>query len=102
MFIGLQLMLLAGLFTALSNFFFRRSIDAGGTSRAFLVIQLTMMSFVAILLNPVRAGDFSFNLEMTLFGILAGVIFSLMMTSIGKALECGPAGLTIALLNAST
>jgi hypothetical protein len=102
MFLGLQLMVVAGVLTALSNFFFRRSIDAGGTSRAFLVIQLSMMSFVAILLNPMRVGNFTFNFEMALYGILAGIVFSLMMSSIGKALECGPAGLTIALLNAST
>jgi hypothetical protein len=102
MFLGLQLMILAGVLTAISNFFLRRSIDAGGTSRAFLVLQIFMMSFIAILLNPVRVGNYAFNFEMAAFGILAGIVFSLMMTSIGKALECGPAGLTIALLNAST
>jgi len=102
MFLGLQLMIVAGVLTALSNFFYRRSIDAGGTSRAFLVIQLSMMSFVAILLNPMRAGNYSFSVGMILYGIVSGIVFSLMMSSIGKALECGPAGLTIALLNAST
>lgn len=95
-------MALAGVFTALSNYFLRRSIDAGGSSRAFLLVQLTFTFIVAILLNPIRSGRFHFNPEMAWLGLFAGIILGVMMICLGKALECGPAGLTVALLNAST
>jgi len=102
MFLGLQLMALAGALTAFSNYFLRRSIMAGGSSRAFLLIQLTITSFVGILLNPVRAGNFFFSSEIFFLGLVAGTILGVMMMCLGKALESGPAGLTIAFLNAST
>ncbi len=102
MFLGLQLMALAGALTAFSNYFLRRSIMAGGSSRAFLLIQLTITFLVAILLNPVRAGNFFFSPEVVCLGLLGGMILGFMMTCLGKALENGPAGLTVAILNAST
>lgn len=99
---GLQLMVLAGALVAFSNFFMRKSIDAGGSSKGFLLIQLTFTFFVAILLNPVRSGNFNFSPETASMGLFAGVVLGLMMMSLGKALENGPAGLTVAILNAST
>jgi len=102
MFLGVQLMVLAGIFTALSNYFLRKSIDGGGSSRAFLMIQLTITFLVAILLNPVRSGNFFFSPEIASLGLFAGIILGIMMICLGKSFEHGPAGLTVALLNAST
>ena len=102
MFLGLQLMVLAGSLTAGSNYFLRRSILAGGSSRAFLLIQLACTFLVAILLNPVRSGNFFFSTEVAYLGLFGGTILGIMMTCLGKALENGPAGLTVAFLNAST
>lgn len=99
---GVQLMLMAALFIAATNYFMRRSIDAGGSSRAFLVIQLTLVFLVAILLNPVRTGEYAWSPSMALFGITGGIVLGGMLLLLGRALELGPPGLTFATLNAST
>ncbi len=99
---GVQLMLLAALFVALSNLCMRRSIDAGGSSKGFLMIQLTLVFLVAVFLNPVRTGELSWSTPMALFGFVGGLVLAVMMIALGKALERGPAGLTFAALNAST
>lgn len=99
---GIQLMILASLFVAASNFCMRRSIDSGGSSKAFLMIQLSLVFLVAILLNPVRTADFAWSNCMAYFGFAGGLILALMMIFLGKALESGPPGLTFAALNAST
>lgn len=99
---GIQLMLLAGFFVALSNYFMRRSIDAGGTTKGFLMIQLFVVFLVAIFLNPMRIGNYEWSSCMSLFGIAGGLILALMMASLGRALETGPPGLTFAALNSST
>jgi drug/metabolite transporter (DMT)-like permease len=99
---GIQLILVAALFIALSNYCMRKSIDAGGSSKGFLMIQLFLVFLVAILLNPVRSGDYHWSNCMAIFGIAGGAVLALMMASLGRALETGPPGLTFAALNAST
>lgn len=100
--LGIQLIVLAALFVSASNFFMRKSIDAGGSSKAFLVVQLFLVFLVAILLNPVRSGNYTFEPCMAAFGLAGGVILAFMMAALGRSLETGPAGLTFATLNAST
>jgi len=100
--VGIQLMLLAGAFVALSNYFMRKSIDTGGTTKGFLMVQLFVVTLVAILLNPVRMHHYDWSLCMTLFGVAGGCVLGVMMASLGRALETGPPGLTFAALNSST
>jgi hypothetical protein len=95
-------MIVASLFVAASNFCMRRSIDSGGSSKAFLMIQLSLVFLVAVLLNPVRTGDYTVSGCMITFGLAAGVVLAIMMICLGKSLESGPPGLTFAALNAST
>jgi len=99
---GVQLMLLAGVFVAMQNFFFRRSIDSGGSSKAYLMVQLFLTFFVMILLNPVRSGNYTWDIPMALFGFCGGIILAAFMAMMGKALESGPPGLTFAVVNASS
>lgn len=99
---GIQLMIIASLFVAASNYCMRRSIDSGGSSKAFLMIQLSLVFLVAILLNPVRTGDFAWSNCMVYFGLAGGVVLAIMMICLGKSLETGPPGLTFAALNSST
>ena len=99
---GIELMIIASLFVAASNFCMRRSIDAGGSSKAFLMIQLSLVFIVAILLNPVRTGEYALSSCMIYFGLAGGLILAVMMICLGKSLETGPPGLTFASLNAST
>src|SRR5690348_9884536 len=96
------LMLLASMFVSLSNLCMRRSLDAGGSAKGFLVFQMSMALFVAILLNPVRTGHYEFHLSVASLGVLAGLFLAGMFFSLGKALEKGPPGLTFSILNAAT
>lgn len=99
---GIQLMLFAALFVAAQNLFFRRSIDGGGTSKAYLMVQLFLTFLVAILLNPVRTGNYEWNVPLAVFGFAGGIILAVFMAVMGKALESGPPGLTFAVINASS
>jgi len=99
---GISLILTASVFAALSNFCMRRSIDSGGTTKAFLMIQLSIGFLFAIFLNPIRTNSYEWNLPILIFGLMAGLVFGFMMLSLGRSLEKGPPGLTFATLNAST
>lgn len=100
--LGIELIIIASIFVAASNFCMRRSIDAGGSSKAFLMIQLSLVFLVAILLNPVRTGQYQWSNCMAAFGLAGGLILAAMMASLGRALESGPPGLTFSALNSST
>lgn len=99
---GILYGLIAASFASLSNFSMRKSFDKGGTTKAFLMIQLSIACLIAFLLNPVRTGNYDWSMQMGFLGIASGLIFGCFMLSLGRALENGPPGLTIAALNAST
>lgn len=100
--LGIQLMVFAGACVAISNYCMRKSVDAGGSSKAFLMVQLFLTFIVAILLNPVRSGDYSWNLSMGVFGLVGGLVLAFMMYSLGKAVESGPSSLSFAMLSSAT
>jgi len=99
---AILLVFIAASFVALSNLFMRKSVDAGGTTKGFLVFQMTIAFFIAILINPVRTGNYSINFPIAGLGIVAGLIFALMIFSLGRAVEKGPPGITFSILNAAT
>ena len=99
---GLLFAFFAALLAAVSNLLMRRSIDKGGSSRGYLVVQLSFSFLVMILLNPVRTMDFAPNLPSILLGLLGGVLLGAVMWSLGKSLETGPPGLSLAIINASS
>lgn len=93
---------LAAVFAAASNLFLRRSLDAGGTVRSFLVIQMGVALLAALLAGPLKAGEWNLPLSTSLLGLLAGVVLAVMLIFLGKALEVGPAGLTFSVLSGAT
>lgn len=93
---------LAAIFVSLSNLVMRKSIDAGGSAKAFLVFQMVVAFLVAIIINPIRTGDYAINLPIAGLGIAAGLLFALMLFSLGRAVEKGPPGITFSILNAAT
>ncbi|NGX61356.1 MAG: hypothetical protein K940chlam9_00841 [Chlamydiae bacterium] len=99
---GILFALLAALFASTSNLFLRRSIDAGGSAKAYLVVQLSFSFFVMVLLNPVRTGDYGWSFPPFAWGLVGGVLFGLLMWGLGRTLEKGPPGLTFATLNSSS
>lgn len=100
--LGLQLMFLSGLLMAFANLCLRRSIDSGGTSKAYLMMQLGLAVIVMTLLGPVRTGDFHWDPAMGGFAVMGGILLASVMTFLGKALETGPPGLSVAMLNCSS
>lgn len=99
---AIVLMLLAALFIAGSNLFLRKSIDGGGSFRAYLMVQLFIVFLIMILLNPVRTGHYEWSSCMTGFGLTGGIFAAGLMAFIGKSLEQGPPGLTFAAVNSAT
>ncbi len=99
---AILIILLAACLASTSNLFMRKSIDSGGSTRAFLVFQLGLSLVVAVFLNPVRTGHYTFTAPSALMGLVGGLVLGSMMWSLGKAMERGPAGLTLASLNSAT
>ncbi len=99
---GILFALLAGIFASSSNYCLRRSIDAGGSSRAYLVVQLSFSFLVMILLNPLRMHDFGWSNQVATLGLFGGLILGVFMWGLGKCLEKGPPGLTLAIVNTSS
>lgn len=94
---GILCAVLAALVVALSNLCMQRSIDAGGSSRTYLVFQLFAAFFTVSLLNPIRAGQFTLHFPTLLLGACGGLVQGTLMWGIGKALERGPPGLSFAI-----
>lgn len=99
---AIWMMIIAAVMGAGSNLSMRKSIDAGGSSKAFLIFQLTVSALVAFLLNPVRTGYFGIEMPAVWLGILAGIFLFALMWSMGSSMENGPPGLTLATVNAAT
>jgi len=99
---GIFFAILAAILTSISNFCMRRSIDAGGSSKAYLVVQLTFSFLVMILFNPIRTGDYGWSNSAVGLGLIGGIIFGILMWGLGKTLEKGPPGLSFAILNTSS
>ncbi len=99
---GLFFAFLASLFASASNLCMRRSIDAGGSNKAFVLIQMSIACVVATLLGPVKANAYACNAPILYLGLFSGVILAMLLYTIGRALLAGPAGLTFAILSAST
>jgi multidrug transporter EmrE-like cation transporter len=90
------------MFVAFSNLFMRKSIDTGGTTKAFLVFQMGFALLLSLLMGPIRTGQYAINLPIVLLGMTAGVILALMLYCLGRAIEQGPAGFTFSILNGAT
>lgn len=99
---GILLALIAGMFVPLTNLCVRKSVDVGGSTKAFFVIELASSFLFAFLLGPVRHGDFSIPLSVAILGTLAGIVLSIMLYALGRAVEKGPPGLTFAILFSAT
>lgn len=96
---AILLILLAGILYAISNYSMRRSIDGGGTTSAFIVVQMFSASVTAVFLNPVWTGNYAINQPLSLLALGMGVLLAVLFFSLGKAIEKGPPGFTFAVLN---
>ena len=85
---------------ALSNFFFRRNLEKGGTSSAFLSLYFFASLLFSVLFSPALLGS-PFSPAMALAGCFAGFLNFMMLTLTAKSFELGPPGLTLTFQNAS-
>ncbi|MBX7067097.1 MAG: hypothetical protein K1X28_07690 [Parachlamydiales bacterium] len=99
---GILYALIAGIFLPLTNLTTRKSLDVGGNTKGYFVFQMLSTLICAYLFGPVRTGDYSITAPAAILGSLAGVLLFLMLSSLGKALQKGPPGLTFAVLNSAT
>ena len=99
---ALFFVLISGAFVALSNLMMRKSIDSGGTPKGYLAFMMLTAFCSAVLLEPVRSGNYAWNGSVALLGAIAGTILAFMLHFLGKALEKGPPGFTFSLLSSST
>jgi drug/metabolite transporter (DMT)-like permease len=99
---AIVLMFFAGVFVSLSNLLMRKSIDSGGTTKGFLIFQMAMAFFVALLLNPIRTGSYACNYPIAGLGVLGGLVLAGLLFSLGRSLENGPPGVTFSILNGAT
>ncbi|MBT3394652.1 MAG: hypothetical protein HN411_06065 [Waddliaceae bacterium] len=96
------IVMFGGVCTAMANLCMRRSIDAGGSSRGFLMLQLPLSAVVAVLLNPVRMDNYTWNGTVAVLGLIGGVIIGAVLWALGKSLQRGPSGLTFAVFNSAS
>lgn len=99
---GILLALMAGLFMPLTNLTVRKGVDVGGNTKGYFVFQMSSSLLFALLIGPVRTGDFSITLPAAILGIATGLVLFLMLFFLGKAVEKGPPGYTFAILNSAT
>lgn len=99
---ALPLAFAAGSCTALANLCMRRSIDVGGNTNGYLLVQLLISAFVAIWTNPIQNESYDIDATTMALGVLAGISLAGIMIFMGRSLSRGPAGLSVAFINAST
>ena len=94
---------LSSLMTAISNLFIRKSTDArkefGGDP--FLPQRLLSSIPVIALFPLITKGSFSFDLKMTLLGVVSGIFLGTLMWATGRSVNRGPSGLSFAIINAA-
>ncbi len=97
----LLFVLAASLGVGLSNLALRKYLDRGGESFQYFAIQLPVI-FLISLLSVKQADLLHAHAFLLAWSILSGLLFYALMHFIGRAVQSGPAGLTFAVLNAST
>jgi hypothetical protein len=85
---------------ALANFFFRRNLDKGGNSSAFLSLYFSASLILSFAFNHAVLVT-RFSPVMALLGCFAGFLNFMMLTFTAKSFELGPPGLTLTFQNAS-
>ncbi|MEL7431255.1 MAG: hypothetical protein AAGI90_01825 [Chlamydiota bacterium] len=98
---GFFLIILASIFAAFYNLCMRKSVQYEQNAQGFLMVELWIAGFFSALIHPARLGVLFWTSEVVFAGISVGLVFGSMLYFLGKALEHGPAGLTVAGLNAS-
>lgn len=96
------ILLLAACAGALFHFSFRKSLDGGGRSNVFQLIQCFFTFLVVTLIN-VRPSTFAqFDFTTLHLGFAEGLLYVAMMLFLGVAFKKGPPGMTVATFNSAS
>lgn len=98
---GILLAFIAGVFGAAFSYSMRKSIDKGGSTLVFTVVQLLVCGVFAVIIGPIRTGNFSVNVPILKGAAVVGLALGALMWVIGKGLNRGPAGLIFAMVNSA-
>jgi uncharacterized membrane protein len=98
---GLIYALLAATLISSANLFMRKSVDAGGSAKGYLFIQMAFGFLLSLYIGPVSSGFFAPDRYIVIFSLIAGLSMGGMLYLLGKALETGPPGLTFSILSSS-
>jgi hypothetical protein len=85
---------------AIANFFFRRNLEKGGTSRAFLSLYFSVSLVLSFVFSP-KLLNVQFSPVMASLGCCAGFLNFIMLTLTARSFQLGPPGLTLTFQNAS-
>lgn len=95
------LVLAASLGVGLSNLALRKHLERGGESSQYFAVQLPAIFLISLL--GIHGADLLHPHPFLLaWSVLSGLLFYALMHFLGRAVQSGPAGLTFAVLNAST
>lgn len=92
----------AGLFTAIANLCMRRSIDVGGNTNGYLLMQLLISGMLATWMHPIQNHAYELDGATAALGLSAGICLAAVMIFMGRSLARGPSGLSVAFINSST
>jgi hypothetical protein len=101
-FAGLIFAFFSGLCVAMANLCMRKSLDVGKNTHGYLLLQLSTACLLATVMNPMAHQAYEVNVSTLGFGIFAGFCLIAVMMAMGKAMNHGPAGLSVAFINASS
>ena len=97
------LMFLSGVFMALGNLCLRKNFDHYGSKEAYILIQ-TFVSAIIFVMATVYSFEIMPNFSLVDISIatICGTLLASLFIMLGKMLESGPPGLSLAFLNASS
>lgn len=98
---SLLIVILAASLASIVNLMTKRNLDRTGTSRGYMVIYFLFSLLSVFIINPELPLTL-FSFPMFLLGSITGVLLSISMILLPKALKYGPPGLTFAFQNASS
>lgn len=99
---ALILMVFSGVLVGFGNYCMRRSMDAGGDSRSYILIQLFLSGVWTFCTGPLAAMQWTPSTATVIYGVLTGACLAFFMRFLGQAMARGPVSLTVAFINAST
>ncbi|MBN9377282.1 MAG: hypothetical protein BGO14_09310 [Chlamydiales bacterium 38-26] len=99
---ALLIMILSGVFGALSNLCMRISLEGQGSTRLFFVLQLFCTFLFLVGIYPVRTGVYELTSFTLLIGVGCGAALAIVKCLIGMAIKKGPSSLTFAVVNSAS